>query len=422
VADLPRRERFVGLISGTSADGIDAALLAVEEVPGEGMPRVSLDAFVSEPFPDESRDRILAAAAAESGSDALAELRRDLGEWFGQAARRLLAGAALDPAAVTAVGCHGQTVWHRPPTPGRPGTSLQLVDPAVLAAEVGVPVVHDFRSADLAAGGEGAPLVPWPDQVLFSREDEAVALQNLGGMGNVTWLPPRGRDEAPLAFDTGPANALLDVCAAWASGGARRFDQDGRLAARGSADEELLSRLLADPFFDQPPPRSTGRERFGPELVRALATERGLVTDPSPGRAGDGWADLAATFVAFTVQSVARALERWVLPLGVDRVVLTGGGARNPLIVNGLRARLAPLPVECGAAALGMDPDAREAAAFAVLAWAFVRGLPGNVPRATGAGEGVVLGSWTPAPGRGRPWPWSGPVGAEARFEGSDPS
>lgn len=406
MAEVTGPKRFVGLISGTSADGLDAALVAVDEDGGSVLPRFDLEAFVTVPFPDADRDRILAAAAAESGSDALAELRRDLGEWFGDATLRLLAEAGVESAAVTAVGCHGQTVWHRPPAPGRPGTSFQLVDPSVLAARTAIPVVHDFRSADLAAGGQGAPLVPWPDQMLFSRIDEAVALQNLGGMGNVTWLPPRGRGEAPLAFDTGPANALLDVCAGLASGGAERLDEDGRLAARGSVDATLLERLLADPFFDQPPPRSTGREHFGPERVESLVAERGLAPGSWEATDQQAWADLAATFVALTVESVARALERWVLPLGVDRVVLTGGGARNPLVAEGLKTRLAPLEVEGGAEALGMDPDAREAAAFAVLAWAFVRGIPGNVPRATGAGQEVVLGSWTPAPGGVRPWPW----------------
>lgn len=406
MAEPGEPERYVGLISGTSADGIDAALLTVQASNGGSPPAMALDAFLTEPFADADRARILAAAAAEAGSDQLAELRRDLGEWFGDVTRRLLAGAGVDPAAITAVGCHGQTVWHRPPTAGRPGSSLQLLDPAVLAARVGVPVVHDFRSADLAAGGEGAPLVPWPDKVLFSREGEALALQNLGGMGNVTWLPPRGGDEAPLAFDTGPANALLDVCAGLASGGTRRFDEDGRLASRGTVDPVLLEELLADPFFDRRPPRSTGREYFGPERVRALAADRDLTPGSAGGTVDAGWADLAATFVAFTVESVARAVERWVVPLGVDRVLLTGGGARNPLITEGIRTRLAPLPVDWGEDALGMDPDAREAAAFAVLAWAFVQGLPGNVPRATGAEEGVVLGSWTPAPRGHRSWPF----------------
>jgi anhydro-N-acetylmuramic acid kinase len=407
VADVRTGGRYVGLLSGTSADGIDAVLLEVQEIRGSRWPDVQVEAFRCHPFPDDARERILAAASGRAGSPDLTRLRRDLGEWFGEAVGVLLEGAGVDASTVEAVGCHGQTVWHQPPEDGAPGSSLQLVDPSVLAAMAGIPVVHDFRSADLAAGGEGAPLVPWPDRILFSRPEESVALQNLGGMGNVTWLPPREVEDPPLAFDTGPANALLDVCAGLASGGRLRFDPDGAMARAGTVDDALLDRLLGDPFFQREPPRSTGRERFGPELVRRLVQERGLM----PGRPGaatePGWNDLAATFAALTVESVARALERWVLPLGVDRVILTGGGARNPVLEEGLRARLDPLPVETGRPALGMDPDAREAAAFALLAWAFLRGVAGNVPRCTGAGRPAILGSWTPAPTRSRPWPFA---------------
>jgi len=393
-------DRFVGLISGTSADGIDAILLRVSTLSDGAFPGVEVEAFRTIPFPDEARTRILRIAEGEGGSPELAGLRCDLGRWFGDAARDLLDEAGVDPGEVEAVGCHGQTVWHRPPAAGVPGTSLQLVDPAVLAARVGVPVVHDFRSADLAAGGEGAPLVPWPDRILFSRDGEALALQNLGGMGNVTWLPPRGDPRAPFAFDTGPANALLDVSAEEASAGALRFDAQGVMAARGRVDPLLLETLLADPFFEVEPPRSTGREHFGPERVRRIAAERGLERGQRP----DGWADLMATFAALTVESVARALERWVLPRGTDRLILTGGGADNPVLVEGLRQRLDPLPVDTGAVSLGFDPAAREAAAFALLAWAFTRGRAGNVPECTGADRPAVLGSWTPAPGRPGPW------------------
>ena len=399
MAESAGTSRFVGLISGTSADGIDAVLLRVREGAEADLPEATVETFRTTPFPDAARTRILTTAAGEAGAPKIADLRRDLGEWFGVATRDLLAEAEVATGTVEAVGCHGQTVWHRPPEGGRPGTSLQLVDPAVLAAVAGIPVVHDFRSADLAAGGEGAPLVPWPDRVLFSRRDEAVALQNLGGMGNVTWLPPRGDPRAPFAFDTGPANALLDVCAALASGGTRRFDADGAMARAGSVDPTLLAELLDDPFFRREPPRSTGRERFGPALVRRIARERGVGEGP-----GSAWADLAATFAALSVESVVRSLERWVLPRGVDRVILTGGGGENPVLVEGIRRGLAPLPVEVGAEALGMDPGAREAAAFALLAWAFTRGRPGNVPGSTGASRPAVLGSWTPAPGRTGPW------------------
>lgn len=388
--------KVLGLMSGTSADGVDAALLEVDSS-GAGLPRAHLIAYRESPLPRTARERILSATSGGARTREIALLRRDLGEWFGLAARELVAAAGAEARDVAAAGCHGQTIWHEPPGPDSPGsgTSLQLVDAAVVAREAGVPVVSDFRSADMAAGGQGAPLVPWPDRVLFSREDRRLALQNLGGMGNVTWLPARDSDEHPVAFDTGPGNALLDVAAERATGGRLVMDRGGALARAGQVDSELLGRLLRDPFFRSPPPRSTGRERFGAALVDDLARERGL----EPGRA-EGWPDLLATLAALTVESVAQALDQWVLPRGVDQVILTGGGARNPILTRGIRNALAPVPVETGADALGMDPDAREAAAFALLAWAFLAGVPGNVPQCTGASGLRVLGSWTPAPGR----------------------
>lgn len=391
--------KVVGLLSGTSADGVDAALLAVDG--GAPLPRCELLAYRETPFPRSARDRILRAASGEAGTRDIALLRRDLGIWFAHACRELTAAAGVPGEQVAAVGCHGQTVWHEPPAEASAGngTSLQLLDPAVLAAETGIPVVSDFRAADLAAGGQGAPLVPFADRILFSRPREALALQNLGGIGNVTWLSPLERSGDPVAFDTGPGNALLDAAAARATGGRLTCDDGGALARAGTVDPALLERLLADPFFHRSPPRSTGRERFGAPLVAALEGERGL----EPGVAA-GWPDLLATLAALTVESIARAYRRWLLPRGVDRIVVTGGGAKNPVLVEGLRASLDPLPVETGAAALGMDPDAREAAAFALLAWAFLSGVPGNVPGCTGARGTRVLGSWTPAPGR-RPHP-----------------
>ncbi|UCC26490.1 MAG: anhydro-N-acetylmuramic acid kinase [Gemmatimonadales bacterium] len=401
--------KVVGVISGTSADAVDAALLEVllpgDDPGGTGSsardPRASLVAYRELPFPQATRDRILGASSSTVGTRELAALRRELGEWFGTAVRELLGHAGVDPHEVAAVGSHGQTVWHEPPAASgaEAGTSLQLGDPSVVAAMSGIPVVSDFRSADLAAGGEGAPLVPWPDQILFAREGQALAIQNLGGIGNVTWLPPRGDPRDPVAFDTGPGNSLLDVAASMATGGRAGFDRDGALARSGRPDEGLLARLMEHRFFRLPPPRSTGREVFGAALVESLARERGL----EPGRP-EGWGDLVATLAAFTVESVRVAYREWIVPLGADRVVLTGGGARNPVLAEGLRSALAPLPVETGAAALGMDPDAREAAAFALLAWAFLHGRPGNVPACTGASGPRVLGSWTPAPGRREWW------------------
>lgn len=391
--------RYVGLMSGTSVDGIDAALLAVDGTPPDAV-RWRLEAFRSVPFPTARRARILAALTCGTPAT-LADLHADLGEWFAEAVRALLHEAGLEAGDVTAVGSHGQTIWHRPPEGDHRGATLQLGDAATLAARTGIDVVADFRSADVAAGGQGAPLVPWPDRVLLAAPDRARVVLNVGGIANLTWLPARGSDAPVVAFDTGPGNVLLDVAADRASGGRERFDRDGRRAAAGAIDAHLLDELLADPYYALEPPRSTGRERFGPALVEALAERRGLVVGESP-----GWNDLLATLTELTATTVADAVARWVAPRPVDEVVVAGGGARNPTLVAGLeralRRRGLEAPVRTGAAALGLDPDAREAAAFALLAWAHGEGHPGNLPEVTGAAGPRVLGSLTPAP---RPGP-----------------
>ena len=382
----------LGLMSGTSADGVDAALI---EVRGEAPDELtwSLVAHSCEPHPPALRVRIHDAAAAGS-SEELCTLHAELGDAFAEAALRLMARADVAASAVEVVGSHGQTFWHRPPAGVTGGATLQLGDAARLAARTGIDVVSDFRSADVAAGGHGAPLVPWPDQTLFALPDRARVLLNVGGMANLTWVPPRGGSEAPLAFDTGPGNAWLDTTAALATQGERSCDLDGRLAAAGRADPELLAVLLRDAFFETPPPRSTGREHFGAGAVEALARERRLV----PGRPDEGWPDLLATLTALTARTAADAIRLWVAPRPIAEVVVTGGGAHNPTLMAALAGALAPMPVAAGPSVLGPAADAREAIAFALLGWAHLRGLPGNVPSVTGAEGPRVLGSFTPAP------------------------
>ena len=377
-------------MSGTSIDGIDAALLELGGTPVDA--EWELLAFRCDPYPDARRERI--KECVERGTpELLCRLHAELGEWLAQATLALLDEAGLDPSQVAAIGSHGHTVWHIPPVPGRRGSTLQLGDAATLAERTGIAVVADFRTRDMAVGGQGAPLVPFADFLLFAVAERRRALQNLGGIGNVTWLPPRGSAEPLLAFDTGPGNALLDLAAERATGGRLRCDVDGLIAARGRVDTDLLGRLLADPFFDLEPPRSTGRERFGHALIEPLVA--GL--DPN---GEEGWADLLATLTAFTARSVGDAYRRWVIPRGVDEVVLTGGGARNPELVRRVRAELGPIPL-AEEGALGLGSEAREAAAFAVLAWAHLLGAPANIPEATGAEGPRVLGSLTP--GRTRP-------------------
>jgi len=384
---------IVGLMSGTSLDGVDAALVEIE---GEGVEdiRFRLEHWVTVPY-DEARREAIHGAILAGSAEKLCALHADLGEWFAEAVVRVCEEAGVPRDRVAAVGSHGQTVWHRPPTEGRRGSTLQLGDPATLAERTGIDVVSDFRTRDMAAGGQGAPLVPWVDRVLFSLPDRARALQNIGGIGNVTWVPPRGSGESAFAFDTGPGNALIDAAVEIATGGRLTFDRDGRLAAQGRVDEALLEELLGHPYFAAEPPRSTGREEFGRPFVERLVA----ATAPE----GDqDWLDLVATLTELTARSIADSYTRWILPRGVDQVVVTGGGARNPTLVRRIRTLLDPLEVS-GGEVLGLDPECKEAVAFAVLAWANLRGIPANVPAATGAAGPRVLGSLTPGASAGGP-------------------
>jgi anhydro-N-acetylmuramic acid kinase len=376
--------KVVGLMSGTSMDGIDAALVEVDAA-GTGTD-CRLIAFRTVPYARSRREEIHGVLA---GGDlaSLTRLHASLGEWFAEATLDLCRVAGIDPGDVDLIGSHGQTVWHEPPRDGVRGATLQLGCPATIAERTGVPVVSDFRNRDMAAGGEGAPLVPWVDRLLYSTDRPRV-LQNIGGMANLTLLPPAGFDAPIVAFDTGPGNALIDAAVELATDGARSYDEGGAWARRGVVDEALLDELLDHPYFHRPPPKSTGRETFGRSYVRALV-------DRAPRGNEQEWADLIATLTVFTTRSIAEAIVRWAPPGPDGEVVVTGGGGRNPMLMELLAAHLAPVPVRSDAAA-GLRPEAREAVAFAVLAWAHVRGIPANLPEATGAAGPRVLGSMTP--------------------------
>lgn len=374
----------IGLMSGTSLDGIDAALARFEETDA-GL-EWHLEAFVTRPYARAQRDRIQAAIVSGDAAT-LCRLHADLGEWLAAAALDVCAAAGVEPAAVDLVGSHGQTIWHEPPEPGRRGATLQLGCPATIAERTGITVIGDFRTRDVAAGGHGAPLVPWVDGLLFAVAGRSRVLVNIGGMANLTRVGPRGSGEPLLAFDTGPGNALIDATVMLATAGAARFDEGGARAAAGRIEEEWLAELLAHPFLAMDPPKSTGREEFGSQFA-ADCTRRWRV-EP------DRWNDAVATMTAFTARSVAQAVSRWVAPLGVDEAVITGGGANNPLLMRWIADALAPLPVVTGNS-IGIDSDAKEAVAFAALAWAHEHGRPANVPPVTGAKGPRVLGSRTP--------------------------
>jgi anhydro-N-acetylmuramic acid kinase len=283
------------------------------------------------------------------------------------------------------VASHGQTVAHHPER----RATLQLGDPSVIAERTGLTTVADFRPRDMAAGGEGAPLAPFFHHAALADAYESRVVLNLGGIANVTWLPARGEPEDVIAFDVGPANALLDGVVSVLTAGRERFDRAGARARRGRVDAALLERLLDDPYLERPPPKSTGRERYGLAEAESLAA-----ACPADGRAPE---DLLATLVAFTAEAVARAC-RCFLPAPPDRLLVGGGGARNPALMGALAERLGGPPVEPLDVA-GVPADAAEAMAFSLMGRNALLGLPNHLPRCTGAQRAAVLGEIVP--GRG---------------------
>ena len=369
----------VGLMSGTSLDGVSTALVRLTDDPS--LPDAQLVAFRQEPYTAAERGQII-DTIARGGSKDLALLHVALGERFAGAVLELLAQARTSPKDLAFVASHGQTIWHEP---GR--ATLQLGDPAVIAERVGVRVVSDFRARDVAAGGQGAPLVPLADVMLFGHPERGRLLLNVGGMANVTWAPRRGVIAGALAFDTGPGVAVIDAVTRRLDPTAP-FDLGGERARRGRPVMRVLDALLGDPYFAQPPPKSTGRERFGLDYANRLID---LVTG---GGGSDN--DAVATATALTVESIARGIERW-LPAGrEDELVISGGGARNPVLVAQLAARVRPRPV-LPFDQLFFDGEAKEALVFAFLGHLTLAGQAGNLPAATGARGPRVLGHVTPA-------------------------
>jgi len=367
----------VGVMSGTSLDGVSTALVRLSEQPLDAQ----LVAFRQDPYSATERAQIV-DAIARGGSRDLALLHVALGERFAAAVLQLLAVAKVAPRDIGFVGSHGQTVWHEP---GQ--ATLQLGDPAVIAERVGVPVVSDFRSRDVAAGGQGAPLVPLADVLLFGHPERGRLLLNIGGIANVTWVARRGVTDGSLAFDTGPGVAVIDAVARRIDPSAP-YDVGGEHARRGQRSTRVLDALLADPFFAARPPKSTGRERFGSEYADEL---RAAVL-----QAGGSDNDAVATAVALTVETIARGIERWTPAGPSDELVVSGGGARNPVLVAQLTARMQPRPV-LAFDRLFFDGDAKEALAFAFLGFLTTLGKAGNLPVATGARGPRVLGHVTPA-------------------------
>ncbi|MEM8547531.1 MAG: anhydro-N-acetylmuramic acid kinase [Pseudomonadota bacterium] len=340
----PAGRRFLGLISGTSADGIDAAIIHLRD------DTLTVEKTLAWIWQDDLGETLATALATPAALTLplLAELDGRLGDAFAAAANTLLAQAALGPADITAIGCHGQTVWHAPH--GTPPMTLQVGDGARIAAATGITVVNDFRRADMAAGGEGAPLAPLLHAAVLTHPERRRAIVNLGGIANVTLLA-NGNVQG---FDTGPANVLMDGWARHTGTGA--FDQDGLMARSGSTDPGLLARCLADPYFQRQPPKSTGREYFNPAWLTAQLAASDAALAP---------ADVMATLAELTAVTVADAIEQGLA--AVDEVILCGGGARNSYLSERLAARLSSATV-LPSDRLGLDADFVEASLFAWLA------------------------------------------------------
>jgi anhydro-N-acetylmuramic acid kinase len=370
----------VGLMSGTSADGIDAVLTRIT---GRGLTtKVEQLGFYFLPFDEATRNRILAVAGGDfGGSREICLLGTHLGMLYAQAVRQLLKETGTEK--VDLIGNHGQTVWHIPEGEAYLDTTirgtLQIGDPSYLAEEFGCPVVSDFRIRDMAAGGLGAPLVPYTEFLLYRSETEDVALQNIGGIGNVTLLPAGCTLDEVTAFDTGPGNMVMDALVSRLTDGKLTYDDGGKLAASGKVIPELLDWMLEDPYLAKEPPKTTGREYYGKEYV-----ERILSFGDYP------LVDILTTATAFTAHSIALSLRRFA-PRLPNRLVVAGGGSRNPTLLSFLQEALPEVKVQIQED-LGYDSDAKEAVAFALLANEALFGICNNAPSATGARHGVVMG------------------------------
>jgi anhydro-N-acetylmuramic acid kinase len=377
----------LGMMSGTSADGIDVALAEVSGAP----PRLKtrLVAHASRRMPDALRKEVLRIAEGGAcASGEISQLNFRLGMAFADAAVSACKEFRVALSRIKAIGSHGQTIFHQ----GRPvsflgrstASTLQIGEPAVIAAQTGIPTIGDFRVADIAVGGQGAPLVPYVDYLLYRDEKIGRVSLNLGGIGNLTVLPAAARPSQVVAFDSGPGNMLMDALVWHFTKKKQRFDRGARMARQGGTNAKVLKELLRDPYLRLGPPKSTGREYYGRAYFQELLR--------MGKKHGAGPNDLIRTTTEFTVASVVDALQRFVLKkTKVQQLIVSGGGAKNPLIMAQLTAALAPMEV-MPSSKLGVPEEAKEAYAFALLAYETWNRRPGNLPSATGAEKAVVLG------------------------------
>jgi anhydro-N-acetylmuramic acid kinase len=378
--------RVAGLMSGTSADGVDAAII---DINANGVSVLAFDTF---PYSATLHRDILQLCEAQSGNVAdVCHLNFVLGEVFAESVGKLCKDSRISLDTIDLIGSHGQTIYHNPK--GRRfgkktvRSTLQIGEPSVIAQRTGITTVADFRPRDIAAGGQGAPLVPFADYFLFRDKKRNRAIQNIGGIANVTYLPADCRPDDIVAFDTGPGNMIIDGIISILSRGKRKFDRGGKVAARGAVDEAILSDMLKHPFLGRPPPKSTGREEFGGQYCDAFyhKVAKKSISDEN----------IMTTVTAFTAVSIVQAY-RWFLPQMPDEVILCGGGAHNSTLVKMLRQGLNKSRILLSDE-FGISCDAKEAVSFAILAYATIKGVANNVPSATGAKQPLILGKIIPA-------------------------
>jgi len=384
----------IGLMSGTSHDGISAAIVEIEE---RRRPPIKLIAHASTSYDRRFRNRLLAAStAAGVAAGEISALNFELGALLARAATSLMRQARISPRRISFIGSHGHTLAHSPPSRVAKRdaivSTMQVGESALIAAMTGIPVVADFRPMDMAVGGQGAPLAPLAHLWLFADSSRTRVIQNIGGIANATHLPrARNIDRIrPMAFDTGPGVMMIDELAGRMSGGRMRMDRDGKLAAAGQINDGLLKELLSHPYFRRRPPKSTGREEFGVEALGKIERRARQLKV--------GANDLIATVTALTARSIADACHRFIPGFGRgDQLIVTGGGAHNPTLIKMLANELPELELMT-AADVDVDGDALESIAFAILGYQMLRGKPGNLPSVTGARTPAILGKLTMPP------------------------
>lgn len=379
----------VGMMSGTSVDGVDAALVEISGTDSE--PKVKLLAFENKPYPPQVREKIFSLfTPANATVDKVGYMNFLLGEIYAKSALSVIEKAGMKPEEIDVIGSHGQTIWHAPIPESPDGIpvayTVQIGEGSVIAERTGILTVSDFRVADMAAGGQGAPLVPFSEYLLYRREKETILLQNIGGIGNMTVMPAGAKPRNVFAFDTGPGNMIIDAVISAVTGGKKTYDAGGETAAKGKVCNALLDILKEEPYYRQPLPKTTGREHFGVQYTEKILGW--WKENPIPVE------DLLATVTDLTAYSIADAYERYVLPkYRASEIIVGGGGSYNATLLRFMKERFAPHGVAVRTQEdLGLSSDAKEAVAFALMADCCMRGKANTLPSVTGAEHPAVMG------------------------------